>query len=143
MPSWFVVGQLFGAVALEQMSMNRPLAFRPIILTQWAMMGLMLIILILLPESPWWLVSQGRVEKAAKVLNMFYGHVDGYNVHEQLVSGSQRFALVWKVAYVGDANEVHRMLCRTLSSMSDIQLNGITRRDTGQCSRAEIFFDSS
>lgn len=49
------------------------------------MVGVTLIIFLLLPESPWWLVSKGKLEKAAKVLRRCNGHVEGYDVQEQIV----------------------------------------------------------
>jgi hypothetical protein len=49
------------------------------------MVGIIAIIFLLLPESPWWLVSKGRHDKATKVLLLCNGHVPGYNVQEQIV----------------------------------------------------------
>lgn len=49
------------------------------------MIGVIGIIFVGLPESPWWLVSKGRTEKAAKVLQQCNGSVKGYDVQEQLV----------------------------------------------------------
>ena len=79
---WFVLGQLFGSVALNELNHLNPLDFRTAIYSQWAMIGLMLICFLLLPETPWWLCSKSRTEAAAKVLTRFNGHVPGYNVHE-------------------------------------------------------------
>jgi SP family general alpha glucoside:H+ symporter-like MFS transporter len=44
------------------------------------------IVFALLPESPWWLASKGKTEKAAKVLRLCNGGVEGYDVEEQIVS---------------------------------------------------------
>lgn len=49
------------------------------------MIGGMLIIFLLIPESPWWLVGQEKRDKAAKVLTRFNGHIEGYNVQEVIV----------------------------------------------------------
>lgn len=51
------------------------------------MIGAIAIIFVLLPESPWWLVSKGKLDKAAKVLTFCNGKVDGYDVQEQIVRG--------------------------------------------------------
>lgn len=50
------------------------------------MIGGMLIIFLLLPESPWWLASKGKLQSAEKMLLRFNGHIEGYNVQEHLVS---------------------------------------------------------
>ncbi|CEJ59439.1 Putative D-isomer specific 2-hydroxyacid dehydrogenase [Penicillium brasilianum] len=81
---WFVVGQIFASVALNQLAARDPYEFRLPIYTQWAMIGAIIFIFLLLPESPWWLVSKGKLDKAAKVLNFFNGKVDGYDVQEQI-----------------------------------------------------------
>jgi hypothetical protein len=49
------------------------------------MVGVIAIIFVLMPESPWWLVSKGKIDQAAKVLNRCNGKVDGYSVDEQIV----------------------------------------------------------
>ncbi|KAF2226018.1 MFS transporter [Elsinoe ampelina] len=79
---WFIVGQLAGAIALNRLNATDPLDFRTPIYTQWAMIGVMLIIFLLLPESPWWLAGKGKTEKAAKVVNLVNRDVPGYNAHE-------------------------------------------------------------
>ncbi|KAG8631596.1 hypothetical protein KVT40_000736 [Elsinoe batatas] len=79
---WFIVGQLAGAIALNRLHATDPLDFRTPIYTQWAMIGVMLIIFLLLPESPWWLAGKGKTEKAAKVLNLVNRDIPGYNAHE-------------------------------------------------------------
>ncbi|KAH8674616.1 MFS transporter [Tricladium varicosporioides] len=79
---WFVIGQLFGNVALNRLNAKDPLDFRTPIYTQWAMIGVMLIIFLLIPETPWWLAGQEKLKKAAKVLLRYNGHIENYNVDE-------------------------------------------------------------
>ncbi|KAJ6089811.1 hypothetical protein N7467_005027 [Penicillium canescens] len=81
---WFVVGQIFASVALKELSAHDAYDFRVPIYTQWAMVGIIAIIFVLMPESPWWLVSKGKIDQAAKVLNRCNGKVDGYSVDEQI-----------------------------------------------------------
>lgn len=50
------------------------------------MIGVILIIFIIIPESPWWLASKGKVDRASKVLHRCYGSVEGYDVAQQIVS---------------------------------------------------------
>ncbi|KAM0275909.1 hypothetical protein ACHAQH_007296 [Verticillium albo-atrum] len=81
---WFVLGQLFASVALYELKANDPTDYKTPIYTQWAMVGIAGIIFVLLPESPWWLVSKGRFEKASKSLQILNRGVEGFNVQEHL-----------------------------------------------------------
>ncbi|KAE8327986.1 general substrate transporter [Aspergillus sergii] len=81
---WFVVGQIFASVALNQLHSIDPLDFRTPIYTQWAMVGATIIIFIIMPETPWWLVSKGKIDKASKMLRTYNGRVEGYDVSEQI-----------------------------------------------------------
>ncbi|KAF7595497.1 hypothetical protein BBP40_005833 [Aspergillus hancockii] len=81
---WFVLGQIFASVALNRLNAAKPLDFRTPIYTQWAMVGVTIIIFILVPETPWWLVSKGKLDHASKVLQRYNGQVEGYDVAEQI-----------------------------------------------------------
>ncbi|KAJ5950918.1 uncharacterized protein N7479_009331 [Penicillium vulpinum] len=81
---WFVVGQIFASVALQELNKHNPYEFRIPIYTQWPMVGIIGVIFVFMPESPWWLVSKGKIENAAKILTRYNGKIDGYNVDEQI-----------------------------------------------------------
>ncbi|KAB8256146.1 general substrate transporter [Aspergillus pseudonomiae] len=81
---WFVVGQIFASVALNRLHAISPLDFRTPIYTQWAMVGATIIIFVIMPETPWWLVSKGKLDRAAKILKTYNGRVEGYDVSEQI-----------------------------------------------------------
>ncbi|CAG8897290.1 unnamed protein product [Penicillium nalgiovense] len=81
---WFVLGQIFASVALQKLSAQDPYEFRVPIYTQWAMVGVILLIFAFIPESPWWLVSKGKIDKAVKILTRCNGNVEGYSVNEQI-----------------------------------------------------------
>lgn len=49
------------------------------------MIGVIIAIFAFLPGSPWWLVGQGRMEKAAKTLRFCNGSMPGFDIDEQLV----------------------------------------------------------
>lgn len=53
---------------------------------QWAMIGVSAIIFVLLPETPWYLVSKGKLDQAKKVLTKMHGRKQGYDSQEQVVS---------------------------------------------------------
>ncbi|GIJ90475.1 hypothetical protein Asppvi_009430 [Aspergillus pseudoviridinutans] len=82
--AWFVVGQLFASVALNRLSATDPYDFRTPIYTQWAMIGAAGVIFVLIPETPWWLVSKGKMQKAEKVLKTCNGTVPDYNIDDQI-----------------------------------------------------------
>ncbi|KAE8154589.1 general substrate transporter [Aspergillus avenaceus] len=81
---WFVLGQIFASVALNRLNAASPMDFRTPIYTQWAMVGVIAIIFVIIPETPWWLVSKGKFDQATKVLRRCNGSVEGYNVSEQI-----------------------------------------------------------
>lgn len=89
---WFSVGGFFAPVALQVMSTYAPKDFRTPIYTQWAHIGVMLIIYVFLPESPAWLASKDRVEDAKKNMRKIYKGVEGFDVDEQYLVLQQTIA---------------------------------------------------
>lgn len=84
--SWYVLSQIFAPLALQQLALRDPYNFIIPILTQWGMLGGMLLInLFVLPESPWWLVQRSEFDKAEAVLAKTHKGVDGYDVKNELV----------------------------------------------------------
>ena len=49
------------------------------------MIGVSIIIFLIIPESPWWLVSKDKQPEATKILQRFYSQVEGYDVQEKIV----------------------------------------------------------
>lgn len=49
---WYVISQIMGPLALQQLDIRDPYNFKAPILTQWGMIGAMLAINLFLPESP-------------------------------------------------------------------------------------------
>jgi len=49
------------------------------------MIGIMGIVFVFLPETPWWLCGKSKTEEAAKVLNRYNGHIEGYNANSAIV----------------------------------------------------------
>lgn len=50
------------------------------------MIGAIGIIFAMLPETPWYLASKGKLDKATKVLQLCNGGVEGYDIQEHIVS---------------------------------------------------------
>ncbi|KAK1925258.1 sugar transporter [Papiliotrema laurentii] len=106
---WFSVGSFFAPVALQVMSTYAPDNFRTPIYTQWGHIGLMLVIYILLPESPAWCASRGLVDKAKKNMRVIYRGVESFDVdeqyevlaraiaHEEAVAKEQRAEAWWTI----------------------------------------------
>jgi hypothetical protein len=67
------------------------------------MIGGIGVIFVFLPESPWWLASKGKLEKAAKILHSCNGQVEGYDVQEQIVSSNTKeiISVVFRLSNVG------------------------------------------
>jgi hypothetical protein len=61
------------------------------------MIGGIAIIFFLLPESPWWLVSKGKSDKAAKILNRYNGRVPEYSVQDQIVCNHHPLLLLFSL----------------------------------------------
>ncbi|EAT78272.2 hypothetical protein SNOG_14401 [Parastagonospora nodorum SN15] len=79
---WFSLGQFFAIIALQRMNTLSPLNFRTAILTQWAQIGLMAIIYLLIPESPSWCVSVGNSTRAKRELKKLNRGVKDFNLEQ-------------------------------------------------------------
>ncbi|XXG96260.1 hypothetical protein Hte_002541 [Hypoxylon texense] len=81
---WYVLAQIFAPLALRQLDISDPYNFKTAIYTQWGMLGVLLIINVFLPESPWWLAQRGKYDSAEKVLASTHRGVPGYDVKNEL-----------------------------------------------------------
>jgi MFS family permease len=101
---WWLIGQFFAPVALQVMSTYDPDNYLTPVYTQWSQIGLMLIIYLVIPESPAWFASKGRAKEAQakKVLRLLYKGVPDFNIdhhyqllvlnieHERAIAAEQR-----------------------------------------------------
>ncbi|RSM14737.1 hypothetical protein BHE90_014669 [Fusarium euwallaceae] len=80
---WWVTGQFFAPVALQSMSTNDSTNWLTPVYTQWAQIGLMLIIFIVIPESPSWYASVNKTEQGKKSLGIIYGGIKDFDINRQ------------------------------------------------------------
>ncbi|KAH7109312.1 putative MFS alpha-glucoside transporter [Dendryphion nanum] len=81
---WWTLGSFFAQVALNSLNMNNPHNYLNPLYSQWAQIGLMLIIYIIIPESPAWCVTAGKMERAKKALLYLNRGLENYDVDKQL-----------------------------------------------------------
>jgi MFS family permease len=80
---WWVTGQFFAPVALQSLSKSNPGNWLTPVYTQWGHIGLMLVVFLVVPESPSWYILRGKGELAKKSLRLIYWHVDGVDIDHQ------------------------------------------------------------
>jgi MFS family permease len=76
---FFALGQVASAIALEVLEQTAPWEFRRAFYSEFAIFGVWLPILILLPESPAWYYKKGKHEAAKKSLRRLIGNVPDYD----------------------------------------------------------------
>lgn len=81
---WWTVGSFCSYVALQRMAAKKPYHWLEPVYTQWAQVGLMLIIYLFLPESPAWCVTANQIDRAKRELRKLNGNVPGYDIDEQV-----------------------------------------------------------
>ncbi|KAI8719373.1 MFS domain-containing protein [Fusarium sp. LHS14.1] len=80
---WFSAGQFFAPVTLQAMLEKEPDNYLTLIYTQWSQIGLMIIIYLLVPESPAWCASKGKEKEAKKMLHRLHWDIKDYDVDHQ------------------------------------------------------------
>ncbi|KAH6971379.1 general substrate transporter [Ilyonectria sp. MPI-CAGE-AT-0026] len=81
---WLAIGLFMAPVALEVLSHSDPNDFLTPIYTQWSQIGLMILVYLVIPESPVWCVSKGKHDQAKKALRYLNHGVKDYDVDQQL-----------------------------------------------------------
>lgn len=80
---WFGLGNFFAPVALQVLSkVDRDDWLTPVY-TQWAQIGLMLLIYLFVPETPAWCASRGYETRAKKSLRILNWKVEDYDEDQQ------------------------------------------------------------
>ncbi|KAH2518142.1 hypothetical protein KXW40_004361 [Aspergillus fumigatus] len=81
---WWTLGSFFAQVALQHLSRSDPTDYLTPVYTQWAQLGVMLLIYLLVPETPAWCVSAGKLDRAKKELLKLHRGVKDYDADHQL-----------------------------------------------------------
>ncbi|KAL3471738.1 general substrate transporter [Aspergillus californicus] len=99
---WWLIGQFFAPVALQVVSTYDPDDYLTPVYTQWSQIGLMLLIYLVIPESPAWCATRGHEARAKKTLRIIYRGVVDFDVdhyyqlltlnieHERAVAAERR-----------------------------------------------------
>lgn len=99
---WFTLGQFFAPVALKVLADWDPQNYLTPIYTQWSQIGLMLIVYLVVPESPTWCVNAGKLDRARSALRTLHRGIERYDEeqhvqllvlaieHERAVAAEQR-----------------------------------------------------
>ena len=80
---WWTLGSFFAQVALQHLSKTNPTNYLTPIYTQWAQIGIMILIYVFVPESPAWCVNAGKFEQAKKQLLWLNSRVQNYDLERQ------------------------------------------------------------
>ncbi|KAH8819236.1 sugar transporter [Xylogone sp. PMI_703] len=81
---WFGLGNFFAPVALQVLSKSRPDNWLIPIYTQWGHIGLMILVYLVIPESPAWYVTRGKYGHAKRSLRILHMDIKDYDVEQQL-----------------------------------------------------------
>ncbi|WWC97802.1 hypothetical protein V866_004689 [Kwoniella sp. B9012] len=80
MTGMYGIGQLASSLALKVMNDRQPYNYLTPIYTEWAMLGLMAIVYICIPESPFWCATAGKHDRGRAVIKRLNGGIEGYDV---------------------------------------------------------------
>ncbi|SPO00282.1 probable MFS alpha-glucoside transporter [Cephalotrichum gorgonifer] len=81
---WFTLGGFFAPVALKVLSDKDPYNYLTPIYTQWSQIGLMLIIYLVVPESPSWCVNAGKFDRAKASLRALHRGIENYDDEQHM-----------------------------------------------------------
>ncbi|OWT36126.1 sugar transporter [Cryptococcus neoformans Bt1] len=77
---WYAIGQLFASAALKVLADQQPYNFLDLIYTEWAMIGIMIMVYLYLPESPWWCANHDKHDRGRAIVERLNGGIEGYDV---------------------------------------------------------------
>ncbi|WWC88371.1 uncharacterized protein L201_003282 [Kwoniella dendrophila CBS 6074] len=79
----YAVGQLFIAIALQIVETTDPSGYLKAVYSEWVVLGPWILMMLILPESPWHYARQGKEELTKKALLKIYGGISGYDENRE------------------------------------------------------------
>jgi SP family general alpha glucoside:H+ symporter-like MFS transporter len=68
------------SIALKVLADNEPTNYLTAVYTEWAMLGIMGIVHLFIPESPYWCAGKGNDDRGRKIIEQLNGDIEGYDV---------------------------------------------------------------
>ncbi|RSH81844.1 uncharacterized protein EHS24_008039 [Apiotrichum porosum] len=124
----FALGQFASAIALQIIQTSaQPLKWRRAVYSQWVFIGIWMIIMVILPESPWYWAGKQNVAQAKASLRRLYGNIPGYDVDREYAVMEKEIAHSKAIHAEGKLPRFAEIfkgvnLRRTLASMMPIML---------------------
>jgi MFS family permease len=105
-----VLMQAMALVVIRQhIAIITPNGFRDVFAIQWLFCGLTFVLFILVPESPTWLILEGRHEQAKKAINRLYGSKNNPEAwYESIASKIRQEAAQENVSGIGGFLDLYR-----------------------------------
>jgi SP family general alpha glucoside:H+ symporter-like MFS transporter len=73
-------GQLCASIALKVLNDRTPMVYLTAIYVEFAMLGIMLAVYLVIPETPYWCANSGNHERGRAVIQRLNGGISGYDV---------------------------------------------------------------
>lgn len=80
---WSQAGGIIVAVMMQQLNQKYPDNYLLAMRVLWAPIGLMILLWMWVPESPWFHARRGNKEAAMKCMRQLYGGIEGYDFEEE------------------------------------------------------------
>ncbi|KAH8898754.1 general substrate transporter [Thozetella sp. PMI_491] len=80
---FWALGSFAAAIALQVVSQMPVDQWRHAVYSMWFFVGLAIIVLVLIPESPRFYAQRGNHEKAKKIMTKIYGNVPNYDLEHE------------------------------------------------------------
>jgi hypothetical protein len=113
------------------MNDNTPMDYLTPIYIEWAMIGIMLVIYVYIPESPYWCATHDHHERGRAIIARLHGGIDGYDVdfHYNLIRRAVEKEKSFQKQIDGDRTGFLQELANVKEVL--IGINGVSGTDVG------------